>query len=469
VLAFRWAAAYVLLANVPIWVGQHFFPTPPRAIFNVDYIVAAVIGLYVPSVVYYSLFAAVFLIDLVANATSIFYFSQRDFAAAAKYLTELPWKRTLLLATSLLICGLVLGALCRKVGGFVRPVRRKTVAIFFCGVSIVLLILGAVTGSNPFRDRDLSPGPKIGSSMTRRTAVNFWSSVTNNVAPTPFTPTGSATGQLLSELRNNSAPVSALDPRRNIVLVLVESYGLMSDSASAARLASPYQSPAVLAKYTVESGTVPFKGPTVSGEFRELCGLQADISSSKVVHSIAEECLPHLMKQRGYETTAVHGFLGRLFDRDIWYRDLGFDHVHFKEDLRHVPGLSECGGGVPGICDADVARFLETLPDSETGKKPQFYYWLTLTSHLPVEVAPQDAALQECGSPVAANSDAAICSWMVLIYKVNQAIAKLSTNRKLPSTEFIIVGDHAPPFAASTRRREFSQQVVPFIHLLPKP
>jgi hypothetical protein len=57
---------------------------------------------------------------------------------------------------------------------------------------------------------------------------------------------------------------------------------------------------------------------------------------------------------------------------------------------------------------------------------------------------------------------------MALIGNLNRAIADVSVAPELSPTEFIIVGDHAPPFLATKARNQFSQTLVPFIHLIPK-
>jgi hypothetical protein len=116
---FRWILAYVFLANLPIWACQHLFLTPPRAVFNVDYVFVGVLGLYVSPVLYDAVFTVVFLIDFLANATSIYYFSQQDLVNAAKYVNQFPWKRTTLIAATLAVCGFGLAVLCKELRGAV--------------------------------------------------------------------------------------------------------------------------------------------------------------------------------------------------------------------------------------------------------------------------------------------------------------------------------------------------------------
>jgi hypothetical protein len=58
----------------------------------------------------------------------------------------------------------------------------------------------------------------------------------------------------------------------NLVVVLVESWGLDAEPAVSNALVQPYTQENLLARYQVLQGTVPFLGPTLGGEARELCG-----------------------------------------------------------------------------------------------------------------------------------------------------------------------------------------------------
>ena len=158
----------------------------------------------------------------------------------------------------------------------------------------------------------------------------------------------------------------------------------------------------------------------------------------------------------------------RLRPCETWYRALGFENLHFLGDLRGVPGIHICGGIFSGICDSGIAQLLRKDLAPRPDHKPQFYYWVTLNSHLPIQVSHTSPSFLACSSPQAANSDKDVCLWMALIGELNRAIAELSVAPELPPTEFIIAGDHAPPFLATKARRQFSQTLVPFIHLIPK-
>jgi phosphoglycerol transferase MdoB-like AlkP superfamily enzyme len=252
----------------------------------------------------------------------------------------------------------------------------------------------------------------------------------------------------------------------NYVLILVESYGLALDRTRSEILKSPFFTPGLAQRYQVEFGTTRFEGATVSAEMRELCGVSSGVRVFPADPRLAH-CLPAAMKARGYHTLAIHGFNSYLFNRRDWYPMLGFDEMHFLQDLGHSSDLPHCSGPFPGICDDAIADYIGEYLVTHRNQ-PQFVYWLTLNSHLPIEhVQANDAALR-CGSKEAPARDADVCGLMALLYRTNLAIAKAAARSDLPPTEFLLVGDHAPPFLSNWRRALFSQREVPYVHLKPR-
>lgn len=454
----RQVTAYLVVPNVPFWLAGHLFVTVPRALINLDYLMVGLLGLFLPPGALILLFAVAVLLDVILGTISFFYFNQHDLFQIARYVVDIRWRCFSLAGLALL--GTVAATIWLSYGtaGRVSAKNRWKVAVVFVGFLLVL------TAS---RYRDSFEGVWLVSSPVHRMYVAASLAATSD--PHILAPIHSATGALLKQANSPALSPRASQPRPNLVLVLVESYGLMRDVSGATRLTSPFHAPPVLDKYDVRSGTVEFDGPTVSGEFRELCGLKAEIGTTQSASEISGRCLPKLLEQEGYETTATHGFMGAMFDRKSWYRELGFENVQFLENLRSLPKMHLCNGLCPGICDADVAALIGRELLAKTRGKPQFRYWMTLSSHLPVPLSRENSALMSCESSNAANRDSGICNWMALIYKANAAIAELSLTPGLPATQFIIVGDHAPPFLSSKRRSQFSQTEVPFIQLVPKP
>jgi len=459
----RWLLAYLVLPNALFWVFGISPVAIPRAMVNVDYLVAGWAACYLSASLAILFFLFAFLVDVLTSTAPFYYFSQHDLLNSARFLDQLPWAYTVGAAAVLFTVGLVVAMLISWLAGPVSVENRPRVSFTLGAVCLALSVHGLSRWSHP----DSADEHRLATSACRRLLVTAWLAEASDQAPAALIPVPSGTAALRQALLENS-PRMPPSRQRNIVLVLVESYGLMNDSVSAARLETPFHVPALRDKYEIQTGTVRFRGATVAGEFRTLCGLQMEIASSQLSRLVSSQCLPKLLEKQGYHTTAIHGFRGIMFDRKWWYRDLGFEDALFLEDLRKLPEMKLCDGIFPGICDDDIARLLGEKLAAPGDQRPQFLYWLTLNSHLPIKASASNSTLFACGAAGAANPDFTVCNWMAQIYQLNAALAQLCANSDLPPTEFIIVGDHAPPFLSNFRRNQYSQTVVPFVHLVPR-
>jgi hypothetical protein len=257
--------------------------------------------------------------------------------------------------------------------------------------------------------------------------------------------------------------------RPNIVLVIAESWGEAFEDSLKVAFERPYRDSAVARRYDVEIGRVPFTGGTVYAEARELCHRDFGFGIMEEAADSLRGCLPQLLSAAGYRTIVVHGNLGRTFDRVRWYPKVGFEEQSFLEDLsrQHLP---LCDGFFPGVCDGAIAQWIgDRLAGAPGwGEGPDFIYFLSLNSHLPVTVPVGADPAPSCGAYHATRGDEAVCAWYMVVLRLHQSIARLAARSDIGPTEFVIVGDHAPPFAVESRRLLFSQQDVPFIVLRPR-
>jgi hypothetical protein len=273
----------------------------------------------------------------------------------------------------------------------------------------------------------------------------------------------SATAKLLAAARNLAVPL----PRRNQVLVVVESMGRFRDPEAQAALLSPLTR--LSQRYLVEVGSVPFHGVTWRGELRELCGARfippSQYEMPKDSTRTYPECLPALLAKRGYRTVAFHGFDPDMYNRSSWYPSVGFQQMYFRDDLA-VDGVQHnCGVFWHGTCDAVVARRLDQeLRDSSTGS-PRFLHWMTLNSHLPDSAALSERTDFDCDRYAATTQDPATCRHAWALSVALQAMAELASEPELPPTDFIVVGDHAPPWATRRLGEAFDRKLVPYVTL----
>jgi len=448
--------AFLLVANLPFWIAQRMMLHVPRGLFSLDFLLIGIAALYLPVTLGVGLFTLLFILDVLSCTSFYYYFTETDWMVAAESLSHLSATRVISVFLELSLCGAVLAALCWFIAGKPEPAERKRQALSLSLVFCLLATAGILAGPfNLFSLDTLLPFSPSHSALYR---MGHSLRQMMKHSDQPILPMNGAT-HVLGSLRE--ASTTPTHPH-NIVLVLVESYGLLNDPQAAQFMQSPYHDAAIQSRYEVETGTTPFHGSTVPGEFRELCGLSAGLRSTTKAAQLAPQCLPHILRGKGYEATAYHGFSEKMFDRLNWYRALGFQERYFREELGQE---KVCGGAFEGICDAAMGELVRKQL-METAK-PQFVYWLTLNSHLPI--ATSKSALQKLGcSEPRANEDQALCMWRGLVEQVHLEVASIASDPKLPPTEFIVVGDHAPPFFSPAMRSQFSQKEVPFIHLIPR-
>ena len=186
-----------------------------------------------------------------------------------------------------------------------------------------------------------------------------------------------------------------------------------------------------------------------------------DAPQSELTH-----CLPTRLRNIGYHDVAVHGSDGRIFDRRSWYPRIGFQEARFKQQFREE-NLSDCIGAFVGTCDTAIADWIGNrlrVPEND----PQFIYWMTLNSHLPVPNPPALSSPASCSSVKSLDTHPALCAWFQLVFNVHQAVHDLATRDHERPTVFVLVGDHAPPFSDLELRNDFSYENVPYLVLIPK-
>lgn len=138
----------------------------------------------------------------------------------------------------------------------------------------------------------------------------------------------------------------------------------------------------LLSDYTSGLVQVPtFGAQTVRSEFEALTGMSTDylpaysIPNNNVLQKGAVESLAQIFNNSGYTSSLVHNFTGGFYDRDIVYRNFGFDYFVSKEymDMPENYGVSNYP---EDVLNMDTMK--EVLGNAST---PQFIYNVTVESH----------------------------------------------------------------------------------------
>jgi len=451
--AIRHSGAFLLVPNAAFLLARSLLFGVPRGWINVDYVLAGLIALIAPPWVGVSALIGFCMLEVLVTSSALFYFTWPDWYLVAHYAFQLPMARVLAQIALVFVAGAVVCTCVWKLKGSVTKGKRREAAAVLLAMMLLLSFTrlpGAVTG---VKHSDAYTGDRFAFSGMARLLNAMRASSDANA---PVKPVGSS-AVTVSDIMAN-----AMAHHRNVVLILVESYGRSQDAAVARETMAPLMTPAVMARYEVTNGTVPFKGPTVSAELRELCGIAGGVGTTLGASRFADQCMPKILKAGGYTATAYHGFYSNMFARNRWYRELAFDRLVFLDNLGPV---RTCGSLFRGACDLEMAKMVEA--DLVKATSPQFSYWLTLSSHQPIEVSSETTTELGCGG-ISDSAKTTECVWAKLIRKANESIAHIATAKGLAPTEFVIVGDHAPPFITKQLRNEFSQNEVPYVHLVPK-
>lgn len=424
----NWLICWILLPNLGYWllwiVGG---PPRPQAI-----LITGFVGLLVhraPFAVKFGAFLLAMLVSALFFISALFNLSILSLVHALQFAAELNPSASI----EYLVCAV---AVIATVAAGWRQLRRSTrlaEPTRFVAAAAITIIVASADVAMAYGDRgSYKRTPEAGAPFT--SAVN---------------------GSGLERLATGE---------RHVLLVMVEAMGQPTDPAVRRRLVDLWATPEVRARYEVFSGETLFYGSTTNGEMRELCGRWAEYE--EVMERNDPTCLPARLRERGYHTQAWHSFNGGFFDRYLWYPHIGFDEMRFSPELYRA-GAERCPGVFPGACDRDVpGQIGATLRQA---RQPQFLYWLTVNSHLPV-LRSEQLQTEDC-----AEFDAALdaefpmtCRLLQLFGQSGRALADEIGAPDFPATDILIVGDHIPPFFDRHHRTQFEPDRVPWILLRPR-
>lgn len=423
-------------------------------IVNLDYLVLTALAAFGFWTSASLLFVLTYALESVRLLDAVYFFSQQDVMFAAHFLADVPkwvvfaWLVAFVTATTIAL------NLWRSITPRVTREQLKPALLSLAMLVTVAATVDMTQGYNPFLVKPHGkPRPHLIGEVLVRMPLELRRSASSDQGSSVLAHSGTDPLWGPSVIRQK---------RENVVVVVVESMGLLTKRAGYLQEFEKLQSdPAVLNRYTVEGGKAPFTGATVPGELRELCHLHSTTHITEATLAGKPPCLPQQFRALGYETASFHGYRGTMFVRQNWYPQLGFEKNHFLADLNDVP---KCSGAFYGTCDAAMASLLEQrLADKHKANgPPQFLYWMTLNSHLPVDV---DRAPPEL-CPVAADRE--VCAQLAYVSVVLDSVKKLALDPDIGPTTIVIVGDHAPPYASIDRRDLFDDESVPYFVLLPK-
>lgn len=234
---------------------------------------------------------------------------------------------------------------------------------------------------------------------------------------------------------------------QDVVLMVVESWGETNDAL--ARMAADVERRGF---HIVDQGFTTYRGATLSGEIRELCGTYLQPSNALVADMATLDCAPQALHRRGYRVMGYHGFLKTFYARDVFWNRFGIGSRTFRDALPDAP---RCPGPFPGVCDEALIRTGVGALDAAAG--PAFLYMLTLSSHEPLD----PDALKGRGALF--NEVPVVHPTQVVTRRaISALVLDLQGRRRHACTLAYVVGDHQPP-SASAKGGIFQSGKVPYL------
>jgi hypothetical protein len=475
---------YTMFANVPFWAASHWLRLLPLGWVCLEYAGVGLLALFVPRIVATALLILLIVADLTSAVSKTYYLPPSECLASMGALREFSGVR-LLVTGAVAVLVLLVASISAffpltAIRSFYRTRAALCLVVFVVlGVTIDYVSIARETGhaASPFHMARPVDANKFSSYknlwISRYTLLRLvrneglFGAKRNAIGSTRAdgSPIPSATAMAISSLGLGTGKSTMETP--NLVVILVESWGLESDASIRNALVRPYAQPGLHTRYEVSQGIVPFHGGTVAGEARELCGNNMGLEIMNASAQQLQDCLPDRLASLGYRNLALHGMSGYVFSRSIWHGLIGFQEQWFRDQFRQE-GLPDCAGAFNGTCDASIAEWIgKRLGTKE--QHPDFVYWITLNSHLPVPIpSGLQAGASSCSLSPTLSEQPALCSWYQLVFNVHESVSKLAMGKLTRPTVFVIVGDHAPPFASATRRALFSDTFVPYVLLVPR-
>ncbi len=177
------------------------------------------------------------------------------------------------------------------------------------------------------------------------------------------------------------------------------------------------------------------QGRTSDADFISHCSMYPVMSGSVFMRAYESQfdCLPQVLKENGYHTTALHAFRPSFWNRDRMYPGMGFDEFLSENFFK----MDEKVGWALG----DRSLFKQGLAHLETVKQPFYAYFVTLSSHHPYRIQDEFRTFHQ--GPF---ENTMLGDYIQAVHYTDQAIGELIDRLKKDglwnNTMILMYGDH---------------------------
>jgi hypothetical protein len=444
----------VLLPTLIVLLLQTWFNID-RSLFVYDYfIIGFLIAFNVRSIWLWLVFVFVLVLDIAILFSKLYLFNLFDFLSTLRYFsnyTASPNQLIILITVFLLLISVffLLIAIKRNIGG--DKVSLKIFAAIFASI----FALDNINGSSILFDNypsfnfyksNFAGSPSI---LLYHNLVNINLSVN-----APLLSTFSEESITFKEYKKDSTS--------DEMLIIIESFGLISDSLKREEFQKGINSVYESKNWKISWGKTSFSGSTTRAELRELLNCVGDYryfinpNQAKNFNSIFQ-----IKKKQGYHTNAIHSYKANMFERAVWWKNIGVNQAFFSEDVQIAYNFqTKLSYESPFISLVDEDAF-NYIQDKIPVKGKHFVYFLTENSHLPFKGIPSKPSAShffDIDKETNLSEEAKNQS-----KRISELLIHVATH--LDHDKFqklLIVGDHMPPFVNKNDRLFYSDKFVPY-------
>lgn len=258
----------------------------------------------------------------------------------------------------------------------------------------------------------------------------------------------------------------AKDTSRRQLLVIMESWGFIKNSTVREAFQTIVSENLKFKNFKYTWGQTRFVESTTSAELREMMNLEGNYnyfignkSAQSDLHSIFD-----IKNKGGYETYGFHAYTGKMFAREIWWKNVGLNQLFFRDDVynSNLIDNSKIDRNTPFVSIKDETLFEFMLKETEKSSR-KFVYLLTVNSHLPfagkLTLSTPVKKMGILSLPLSQEAKSQ------LGFILNQLLFFISRIEYNEWDDVLFVGDHIPPYIIAKDRSFFNSKLVPYLYL----
>lgn len=243
----------------------------------------------------------------------------------------------------------------------------------------------------------------------------------------------------------DSVPEPAKSP--NIIVIMDEAYsdlGILGEHFSTSEPVSPFirsLKENTISGYALSSA---YGGRTANSEFEFLTGATLGFVPPGVVAyqqyvNDKTYALPSILKERGYDTIAMHPFLANGWTRNTTWPNLGFEACYFLDDFPQENLIRDF------VSDQEMMEYIISAFEQHDPSVPLFLFGVTMQNHSGYDYQGEDFTETVFASGYTQNYPDAN-QYLTLIRETDKAMEYLIHYLSKSDRETIVVffGDHLP-------------------------